>query len=201
MYRLGAVVSGGGTNLQAVLDAVEDGRISNGRMELVISTNSHAYALERARAHKVETLVLSKTMYRDNSDRERDLLDALKTREIDLLVLCGSFMVFSADFIESFGKPIINIHPSLLPDFGGKGFYGLAVHEAVLEAGREVTGATVHYVDGGIDTGEIILQKEIAVHKDDTPETLQTRVMEEGEWKILPEAIAILLKDFERFGR
>jgi len=188
MYKVAALVSGGGTNLQAIIDAMDDGRIEDAQMSLVASTNSKAFALERAARHGIESIVLSKK----NGDKAREdaLLAALREKGIDLLVLCGCFMVLSSDFIKGLDKPIINIHPALLPKYGGKGFYGMAVHEAVLAAGESESGATVHYVDGGIDTGGIILQKVVPVLEGDTPEILQKRVMEEAEWQILPEVIA-----------
>ena len=185
MHKVAALVSGGGTNLQAIIDA----KIPNVEVALVISTNDHAYALKRAEKHGIESIVLTKKIH----NREEILLNVLKERNIDLVVMCGCMMVLSAGFVGDWDKPIINVHPALLPKFGGKGFYGLAVHEAVLAAGESVTGATVHFVDDGIDTGSIILQRKVAVQECDTPETLQKRVMKEAEWQILPEAIDLLL--------
>jgi phosphoribosylglycinamide formyltransferase-1 len=191
MLKIAALVSGGGTNLQAIIDSVESGRV-NAQIELVISTNDHAYALKRAQNHGTPTVVLAKKDFENSAAREKALLDILKQKNIELVVLCGCMMVLSADFVRDWDKPIINVHPSLLPKYGGRGFYGLAVHEAVLAAGESITGATVHFVDSGIDTGSIILQKEVAVKDGDTPEILQKRVMEEAEWLILPEAIGLL---------
>ncbi|MCL2620090.1 MAG: phosphoribosylglycinamide formyltransferase [Defluviitaleaceae bacterium] len=194
MFRIAALVSGGGTNLQAVLDAISAGKIPNTRVELVVSTNGQAFALERAKKAGIEAVVLEKSNFPDLEARETVLLSVLSDKNIDLVVFCGCLMILSEKFIEDWDKPIINIHPSLLPAYGGKGFHGLAVHEAVLSARETETGATVHYVDGGIDTGRIILQKKINVQPDDTAEILQKRVMEEAEWQILPEVIARFVK-------
>jgi phosphoribosylglycinamide formyltransferase-1 len=206
--KIAVLVSGGGTNLQAVIDAIESGLIKNAEITLVVSTNSKAYSLERARKHGIETLVLSKKMFTDDAGatlaaeppplghphlepRESKLFEALTQKDVDLVIFSGCLMVLSPEFIEAWNRPIINIHPSLLPAYGGKGFYGIVVHEAVLAANETKTGATVHFVDGGIDTGKIILQKEVAIKEGDTPETLQKRVLEEAEWKILPQAVAM----------
>jgi len=200
MYRetplkIAVLVSGGGTNLQAIIDAIESGQIKNAQIVLVVSTNSKAYSLERARKHGIQSLVLSKKMFADeqNPDKAREdkLLEVLKQKNIDLTVFSGCLMVLSPEFVEAWSRPIINIHPSMLPAYGGKGFYGIAVHEAVLAAGEKTTGATVHFVDGGIDTGKIIIQKEVAVMQGDTTQTLQQRVLEEAEWIILPKAVAM----------
>lgn len=190
MFKIAALVSGGGTNLQAIIDAIDAGKIQGAAVELVVSSNDHAYALTRAGKHGIKTIVLSKKDFASAGDRERALLNELSLCNIDLVVTCGCMMVLSADFVKACLAPIINVHPSLLPKYGGKGLYGLAPHEAVLAAGETVTGATVHYVDAGIDTGEIILQKEVAVLEGDTPESLQKRVMQEAEWQILPAVIA-----------
>jgi phosphoribosylglycinamide formyltransferase-1 len=189
MFKIAAVVSGGGSNLQAIIDAIQAGHIKGTEIALVVSTNHHAYALKRAEQHGIPAVVFAKKDFADLQERENALADLLKSYKIDLLVLCGSLMVFSEKFITNLAKPIINIHPALLPAFGGKGFYGIRVHEAVLAAEVATTGATVHYVDGGVDTGDIILQKEVAVLPNDTPESLQRRVMEEAEWQILPQVI------------
>ncbi|MDR2167890.1 MAG: phosphoribosylglycinamide formyltransferase [Clostridiales bacterium] len=198
MLKIAALVSGGGTNLQAILDAMDSGIIKNAEISIVVSTNGHAYALKRAEIRGINTVVLAKKDFANNCDREKALLDILSQNNIELVVLCGCMMVLSPAFIEGWDKPIINVHPSLLPAHGGRGFYGLRVHEAVLAAGDAITGATVHFVDGGIDTGSIILQKEVAVKMGDTPEILQKRVMEQAEWIILPQAIAEIS---EKFGR
>ena len=191
MYKVAVLVSGGGTNLQAIIDNIEVGKIKNAQIALVVSTTIKAFALERAKKHNIESIVLSKKDFATDKNREDRLLNELSQRNIDLVVFSGCLMILSPEFIKTWGKPIINIHPSYLPAYGGKGFYGLAVHEAVLAAGESQTGATVHYVDGGIDTGSIILQKKVYVQEGDTPEILQKRVMEEAEWQILPEVISM----------
>lgn len=190
-FNIGVLVSGGGSNLQAIIDAIESGKIPNAAVSLAVSSNKSAYALERAKNHGIDTLVLRKKDFADEAKREAVLLENLNARNVKLLVLCGSLMILSKEFIEDFAKPIINVHPALLPNFGGKGFYGLKVHEAVLAAGVSVTGATVHYVEPGIDTGRIIAQREVPVYADDTPEILQKRVMQEAEWIILPEVTSM----------
>jgi len=194
MYKVAVCVSGGGTNLQAIIDAIEAGKVQKTEIVLVVSTNSKAYALERAKNHGIDSIVLAKKKFDTDSAREAVLLDLLREKKVDLIVFAGCMMVLSSQFIYDWGKPIINIHPSLLPKYGGHKFYGLAPHEAVLAEGEKITGATVHYIDGGIDTGGIILQKEVAVMENDTPETLQKRVMEEAEWEILPQVINMLAK-------
>ena len=198
MYKIAVMVSGGGTNLQAIIDAIEQGDLQNVEIAVVVSTNHHAYALQRAKNHGIDTAVFAKKDFDSRAAREAALMRLLKVKQVQLVVLCGCLMVFSEEFVKVFEKRIINVHPALLPNFGGKGFYGLAVHEAVLAAGAAKTGATVHFVDGGIDTGEIILQKQVAILAGDTPETLQRRVMQEAEWIILPQAIGLLAKgDFK----
>ena len=190
MLKLAVLVSGGGSNLQAVIDAIEAGRV-NAEIALVVSTNDRAYALERAKNHGIPAVVLAKNDFESEAEREAQLMRLIKAYDIGLIALCGCLMILSADFIREVGRPIINVHPALLPDFGGKGFYGLRVHEAVISAGKAVTGATVHYVEADIDTGGIILQKQVAVMPDDTAESLQARVMREAEWQILPEVISM----------
>jgi len=190
MLKLAVLVSGGGSNLQAVIDAIDAGRVK-AEIALVVSSNDQAFALERAKNHGIEAAILMKKDFESPAEREAQLMQLLKTHNVGLLALCGSLMILSADFIRNFGRPIINVHPALLPEFGGKGFYGLHVHEAVIAAGKAVTGATVHFVEAGIDTGRIILQKQVAVRPDDTPESLQQRVMRECEWQILPEVISM----------
>ena len=177
--------------MQAAIDACLPGV----EIALVVSTSAKAYALTRAANHNIDSLVLAKKDFADGAAREAALLAALRESNIDLVVFAGCMMVLSAGFIDAWDKPIINIHPSLLPKYGGHGFYGLVPHEAVIAAGERVTGATVHYIDGGIDTGDIILQKEVAVQDGDTPELLQRRVMEEAEWVILPQAILMLAQN------
>jgi len=191
MYKIAALVSGGGTNLQAIIDAIDGGSLKNVEIALVVSTSSRAYALERAKNHNIETAVLAKKDFDSNEARDSVLLQLLLRKQVQLVVLCGCLMVLGEKIIKAYENRIINIHPALLPNFGGKGYYGIAVHEAVLASGLPVTGATVHFVDTGIDTGKIILQKEVTVLPDDTSESLQKRVMQEAEWQILPQAIAL----------
>jgi len=189
MYKIAVLVSGGGTNLQAIIDAIEGGGLPNVEIALVASTNHRAYALERAKKHGLATAVFAKNDFENDEAREAALLQLLLDKQVRLVVLCGCLMVLGKQVLKAFENRIINIHPALLPNFGGKGYYGIAVHEAVLAAGVATTGATVHFVDGGIDTGAAILQKEVAILPGDTPEILQKRVMEEAEWQILPQAI------------
>ena len=191
MYKIAVLVSGGGTNLQAIIDAIEGGSLKNVEIALVASTNSRAYALERAKNHGLDTAVFALKDFETGEAREAALLQLLLKNQVQLVVLCGCLMVLGEQILKSFKNRIINIHPALLPNFGGKGYYGIAVHEAVLNEGVAVTGATVHFVEAGIDTGEVILQKQVAVLPGDTPETLQKRVMEEAEWQILPQAIGM----------
>lgn len=179
MTDIVVLVSGGGTNLQAIIDAIESGTITNARVKAVISNKEDAYALERAKKHGIKGKVAKKA----------ELLSAIKEEEPDLLVLAGFLVVLPEEIIREYENRIINIHPSLIPSFCGQGFYGLRVHEGVLSRGCKVTGATVHFVDEGTDTGPIIIQKAVEVLPGDTPEVLQKRVMEEAEWKILPKAI------------
>lgn len=177
------MVSGGGTNLQALIEAQKSGLISHGEIVLTISNKEDAYALTRAKENGIKTLVMQD---------EYSLLTELKDEEIDMIVLAGFLKILSKDFIQGFGKPIINIHPSLIPSFCGKGCYGLHVHEKALEYGVKVTGATVHYVNEIPDGGTIIAQKAVNVLEDDTPEVLQQRVMKEAEWILLPEATEMI---------
>ena len=179
MTDIVVLVSGGGTNLQAIIDAIESGTITNARVKAVISNKEDAYALERAKKHGIKGKVAKKA----------ELLSAIKEEEPDLLVLAGFLVVLPEEIIREYENRIINIHPSLIPSFCGQGFYGLRVHEGVLSRGCKVTGATVHFVDEGTDTGPIIIQKAVEVLPGDTPEVLQKIVMEEAEWKILPKAI------------
>ena len=194
MLKLAVLVSGGGTNLQAIMDAIDQGLISEARIRTVISNNADAYALERARNYGVEGLLLSPRDFESREDFHQALLDALLEREIDLVVLAGYLVVVPPMVIKAFENRIINIHPSLIPSFCGTGCYGLHVHEKALERGVKVSGATVHFVDEGTDTGPIILQKPVAVHQDDTPAVLQKRIMEEAEWVILPKAIDLIAR-------
>ena len=192
MLRVGVMVSGGGTNLQAILDAVEEGRITNAEIEVVISNNPGAYALERARNRGIEAVCMSPKDYETRDDFNRAFLEKVDEYHLDLIVLAGFLVKIPEAMVEKYEHRIINIHPSLIPSFCGVGYYGLKVHEAALARGVKVTGATVHYVDGGMDTGPIILQKAVEVQENDTPELLQRRVMEQAEWIILPKAIDMI---------
>lgn len=192
MLKLAVLVSGGGTNLQAIMDSINDGRITNAQISVVISNNAGAYALTRARNYGVEALLLSPKSFDTREEFNEKLLEALREREIDLVVLAGYLVVVPPCVIEEYENRIINIHPSLIPSFCGVGYYGLKVHEAALARGVKITGATVHFVDEGMDSGPILLQKAVEVHEGDTPERLQRRVMEEAEWKLLPMAIDLI---------
>ena len=192
MLKIAVLVSGGGTNLQAIMDAIDNGTITNTEIAVVISNNKNAYALERAKNHGVEAICISPKDYENRADFNEDFLNRLNSYNVDLVVLAGFLVVLPEKMIETYRNRIINIHPSLIPSFCGKGFYGLAVHEGALARGVKVTGATVHFVDEGTDTGPIILQKAVEVQEDDTPEVLQRRVMEQAEWVILPQAIDLI---------
>ena len=195
MLKVGVLVSGGGTNLQAILDAVDHQVIKNAEVGLVISNNAGAYALERAKNHDIPAVCISPKNFENREEFHRALLDELQKNKVDLVVLAGFLVAVPPMIVEAYPNRIINIHPSLIPSFCGTGFYGLRVHEGVLDRGVKVTGATVHFVDAGTDTGPIILQKAVEVAEGDTPEILQRRVMEEAEWKILPEAIDLIAND------
>ena len=192
MLKLAVLVSGGGTNLQSIIDSIADGRITNAEIKVVISNNKNAYALERAAKAEIPAKALSPKNFTDREAFNDALLQALIDSEADLVVLAGCLVVIPPKIVEHFKNRIINIHPSLIPSFCGKDYYGLKVHEGVLNRGVKVTGATVHFVDGGTDTGPIILQKAVEVHQDDTPKSLQLRVMEEAEWVIMPRAIDLI---------
>ena len=192
MLKLGILVSGGGTNLQAILDAIEEKKITNAEAAVVISNNAGAYALERARKKGIPAECISPKNYETREDFHRALLDELRKNQVDLVVLAGYLVAIPPMIVEAYPNRIINIHPSLIPSFCGTGFYGLKVHEGALSRGVKVTGATVHFVDAGTDTGPIILQKAVEVQEEDTPEILQRRVMEEAEWKILQRAIDLI---------
>lgn len=192
MLKLVVCVSGGGTNLQAILDAIDSGKIRDTRVEAVISNNAGAYALERARLHGIEGICLSPKAFESRAQFNEALTEKLRELAPDLIVLAGFLVAIPESLIEAFPNRIINIHPSLIPSFCGVGFYGLHVHEGVLARGVKVTGATVHFVDSGMDTGPILLQKAVEVRQGDTPESLQRRVMEEAEWQILPQAIDLI---------
>lgn len=189
MLRVGVMVSGGGTNLQAILDSLDAGRITNAEIAVVISNNPGAYALERARNHGIDAVCISPKEFPDRETFNEALVAKVDEYNLGLIVLAGFLVKIPQQMIDKYENRIINIHPSLIPSFCGVGYYGLKVHEAALARGVKLTGATVHYVDGGMDTGPIILQKAVEVKEGDTPKTLQQRVMEEAEWVILPEAI------------
>ena len=224
MLKLAVLVSGGGTNLQAILDAIDRGNngelglsklveedtdltpseicgqesvaaINDAEVSIVISNNPDAYALERAKKHGVKAECISPKSFEKRADFNKALLDKLLEEKVDLIVLAGFLVVIPPKIVEAFPNRIINIHPSLIPSFCGKGFYGLHVHEGVLERGVKVSGATVHFVDSGTDTGPVIMQKAVYVRQDDTPETLQRRIMEQAEWKLLPGAIDLIAHD------
>lgn len=187
--KIAVLVSGGGTNLQAIIDAIASGKITNTEIALVISNKEGAYALKRAEQAGIKGAVISPKNYGDKEAYSQDMIKTINDAGCELIVLAGFLVVLPESFVNAFEGKIINIHPSLIPSFCGDGFYGLKVHEKALERGVKVTGATVHYVDSGTDTGPIIDQKAVYIKADDTPETLQRRVMEEAEWVILPKAI------------
>ena len=189
MLRVGVLVSGGGTNLQAILDAMDSGRIKNVQVEVVISNNAGAYALERARAKGIEALCVSPKSFASREAFNEALLETVDRYSLDLIVLAGFLVTIPPAMIQKYRNRIINVHPSLIPSFCGVGYYGLKVHEAALARGVKVTGATVHFVDEGVDSGPILLQRAVDVLPGDDPKTLQRRVMEQAEWIILPEAI------------
>ena len=192
MLRVVVLVSGGGTNLQAILDAMDNGKIKNAEVVGVISNNANAYALTRAKEHNIPNECISPKNYENRDVFNDALLEGVSKYNPDLIVLAGFLVAISEKMVKAFPEKIINIHPSLIPSFCGKGYYGLKVHEAALQRGVKVTGATVHYVDEGTDTGKIIFQKPVMIEDGDTPEILQKRVMEQAEWIILPEAINMI---------
>ena len=192
MLNVVVLVSGGGTNLQAIIDAVESGQITNTKIAGVISNNQNAYALERAKKHGIPSLCISPKQFASREEFNEQFLEKVNELHPDLIVLAGFLVVIPPAMIEMYRNRIVNIHPSLIPSFCGTGFYGLKVHEAALARGVKVVGATVHFVDEGTDTGPIILQKAVEVEPGDTPEVLQRRVMEQAEWKILPKAIDLI---------
>ena len=189
MLRVGVMVSGGGTNLQAILDAIDAGKIRNASVEVVISNNPGAYGLERAKKHGIDAICISPKEFADREQFNEALVAKVDEYQLDLVVLAGFLVKIPQQMIDKYEHRIINIHPSLIPSFCGVGYYGLKVHEAALARGVKITGATVHYVDGGMDTGPILLQKAVEVKEGDTPTILQRRVMEQAEWVILPQAI------------
>ena len=192
MLRVCVCVSGGGTNLQAIMDAIDSGKITNAEIVRVISNNKTAYALERAKNHGIDAVAVSPKDYETRELFNQALLDTINEVQPDLIVLAGFLVVIPKEMIAQYRNRIINIHPSLIPSFCGTGYYGLKVHEAALERGVKVTGATVHFVDEGTDTGPIILQKAVYVEPGDTSKVLQQRVMEQAEWQILPQAIDMI---------
>lgn len=194
MLKIGALVSGGGTNLQAIMDAIERDNI-DAQVVCVVSSKEGVYALERAVAKNIETAVMRKKDYETADDYDTALADYFQARGVDLVVYAGFMIILGEKFVSRFENKMINIHPALIPSFCGKGYYGLHVHEAVLKAGVKVTGATVHFVTSECDAGPIILQKAVDVLDDDTPETLQRRVMEQAEWVIYPEAIKLFAEN------
>jgi phosphoribosylglycinamide formyltransferase-1 len=195
MLKLAVFVSGGGTNLQALIDQIEQKKLSNVEIKVVISNKKDAYALERAKKHGIDAIAVLKKDYVNRSDFEAALLEQVDRYQVDLIVLAGCLLIIPQNIIHKYKNRIINIHPSLIPSFCGDGFYGMKVHEAVLARGVKVTGATVHFVDEGTDTGPIILQKAVAVQDDDTTDILQKRVMEQAEWIILPESVRLIAED------
>ena len=199
--RIAVFVSGGGTNLQALIDASASGIIRSGKIELVISNNPQAYALERAAKANIPTAVVSKKECGSQEAFEEKLKETLNEHKIDLIVLAGFMNILSENFTRDYPERIINVHPSLIPSFCGKGFYGLHVHEAALAYGVKVTGATVHFVNEIPDGGRIILQKSVAIRKNDTPESLQQRVMRQAEWIILPRAVEMVSKEIKALKR
>jgi phosphoribosylglycinamide formyltransferase, formyltetrahydrofolate-dependent len=192
MLRVVVLVSGGGTNLQAILDAIDNSKIENAEVVGVISNNANAYALTRAKEHNIPNECISPKNYENRDVFNDALLEGVSKYNPDLIVLAGFLVAIPEKMVKAFPEKIINIHPSLIPSFCGKGYYGLKVHEAALQRGVKVTGATVHYVDEGTDTGKIIFQKPVMIEDGDTPEILQKRVMEQAEWIILPEAINMI---------
>lgn len=192
MLKIAVLVSGGGTNLQAIMDSIDSGAITNGEICVVVSNNKKAYALERAKRHGIEAVCVSPADYETRDQFNRALLETVQSYGADLVVLAGCLVVIPEMMVDAYPNRIINVHPSLIPAFCGTGFYGLKVHEEALARGVKVTGATVHFVDKGTDTGPIILQKAVEVRPKDTPKALQQRVMAEAEWKILPKAIDLI---------
>lgn len=192
MLNIGVLVSGGGTNLQALIDACESGVIKSGKIVTVVSSKKDAYALTRAENHGINSAVFSKKDYADKDALDEAIANHMKQMNVDLIVMAGYLSIVGEKLLKAYENKIINIHPSLIPSFCGDGFYGLKVHQAALDYGVKVTGATVHFVNEITDGGKIILQKAVYINSDDTAETLQKRVMEEAEWKILPEAVELI---------
>lgn len=195
MKNIVVLVSGGGTNLQALIDAQNSGIIKNGKISCVISSKADAYALERAEKNNIPTRVIPRKSYSDNKSYSKAILDALNEEKADLIVLAGFMIILDEMITKAYPYKIVNVHPALIPSFCGEGFYGLKVHEKVLEYGVKVSGATVHFVNEKADAGAIIMQKAVAVENGDTPEILQKRIMEQAEWKILPETVSLFCQD------
>lgn len=193
MVKLGVLVSGGGTNLQAIIDAITNNEITGAEIAVVISNKENAYALERAAKYGIDTVALPKKEYPTKEAYDLALIEALRSRGVDYVIMAGFLVVVGSTFVEAFKNRVINVHPSLIPSFCGDGFYGLKVHQAALDYGVKITGATVHFVDVETDSGPIILQKAVAIEDHDTAETLQKKVMEQAEWVILPQAIQLLV--------
>ncbi len=198
LTKIAVFVSGGGTNLQALIDAQKSGIIKSGRIELVLASNPNAYALKRAENEGIDTAVVSRKECADLSEFEDRIIAKLDEYGIDMIVLAGFMSILSENFTKRYPRRIINVHPSLIPSFCGKDYYGLRVHEAALSKGVKVTGATVHFVNEIPDGGEIILQKAVNIRAKDTPESLQKRVMEQAEWKILPRACELVAKELQK---
>lgn len=192
--RIAVLVSGGGTNLQALIDAQKQGKLKHGEIVVVISNNPNAYALKRAEDNGIKNVAINKKKFKTHQDFEEELCKVIDNNQIDMIILAGFMSILSENFTSKYAKRIINVHPSLIPSFCGKGYYGINVHEAALRYGVKVTGATVHYVNEVPDGGEIILQKAVRVLKNDSPQTLQQRVMEQAEWIILPKAAEMVSK-------
>lgn len=192
MLRIGVLVSGGGTNLQALIDAEKNGIIKNGKIVTVVSNKADVYALERAKNAGIDTKVITKKECGSMDNFNHCICEYLKEMNVDIVVFAGFLAIVGGEFLETYKNKIINVHPSLIPSFCGDGFYGLKVHQAALDYGVKITGATVHFVNEITDGGKIILQKAVYINDDDTAETLQKRVMEEAEWIILPEAVELV---------
>ena len=197
MLKVAVFVSGGGTNLQALINAEKRGELGNGKLSLVISNKADAYALERAKSAGIDTQVVCRKDFNSAESFCDELLKIVKEKDISLIVLAGFLSILKGDLLKEYENRIINVHPSLIPSFCGDGFYGLKVHESALEYGVKVTGATVHFVNDITDGGEIILQKAVEIKDGDTPEILQKRVMEQAEWKLLPQAVKMLCEKME----
>ena len=195
MKKIAVLVSGGGTNLQALIDAQHRGEIINGEIALVVSSSPTAYALERAAKAGIDTIVVNKADYTDRHEMTRALVAQLQERSIDLVVFAGFMYILTEEITQAFQNRMMNVHPALIPSFCGEGYYGLHVHEKALEYGVKLSGATVHFVSEECDGGPIILQKAVPVEEGDTPETLQRRIMEQAEWNILPEAVSLFCQD------